>query len=183
MGMLFHATTYVPPTVTMASFDPAQAELYRINSQLSQFIADRNQYESSDEYMAIVQDLMMHRSVDVADSSIYLINRVDQVVGMLMQQYIMANPRIANLYDTGLITGFVYGHQPDSILPYTDRHNYSKVMDGIVDTSVEDDVNNITYYYTTDDDLELEEQLDIQNTWDFVLDRINQGLDPMEDRE
>lgn len=155
------------------------------NSVIGNYVQDLNQFYQSDAYMQKANELLMYREDNYLDMSIYLIDSMDAIIGYRMQQYIMANPYIAEAYDTGLINGFTNGYQQDYYLSYQDRKNYENVMDGIVyeEPGHEDMYADIVA--TTEDDqcLGFEEQETVLLTWDYVKSLITAGKDPSELQE
>lgn len=172
--------------MVFGNFNPYVHNNYQ--SQISNYVRDLNAYYQSDEYLQRANELMLYREDNYLDMTIYIINSIDQVIGVLMQQYIMACPTIAQAYDDGLINGFPNGYQHDYYMPYKDRKNYENVMDGI--GYEEDDTIYADIIQDDEEDMSLglDDQDKILLTWDYVKSLIRQGQDPTdltttEDRE
>lgn len=161
---------------TFGSFNPYVHNNYQ--SQISNYVRDLNAYYQSDIYLQRANNLMLYREDNYLDMTIYIVNSLDQIIGLEMQQYIMACPQVAQAYDTGLINGFPNGYQKDYYMPYTERKRYENVMDGIGYIEDEDLIVDMVQDEDDDKSLDLDNQDKILLTWDYVRSLINQGQDP-----
>lgn len=104
----------------------------------------------------------------------------------VMQRYIMAEPTIRELYHQQKCDGYsdtYYDIYPGLIR--AEHYDWRRVMDGIVEDTV-DENGNPTWEATTfaedlaegDKELTFEEQADIISTWDTVRMFVNAGKDP-----
>lgn len=98
-----------------------------------------------------------------------------QTCSLVMQRYVMAEPRLREMYLDQRVEGFdgKYENIHGNVIG-KDHYDYRRVMDGIV--SMESDDFKVTEYYEdTGDDHQLTfyERVDIINTWN----RINYWLD------
>ena len=141
-----------------------------------QYIQEINNYYQSDAYIELANELSALQYKTNLDISIYLINSDDIAVGKLMQEYMMASPYLARAYDSGLITGYSPESHRDTNLEYLDRHRYNQVEDGLLEEG-EDDLMYYTQYITDDTDLDIEDQLTIKSSWEYIKRRILQGVD------
>jgi len=96
----------------------------------------------------------------------------------IMQQYIMANPKVQELYQDNLCYGFeetYYNPEPDVV--GVDRLDYQRVMDGVVYEG--EDGLYINHYSNTDDiELTLSDQHDVLDTWQHVEHMLLSSDDP-----
>lgn len=182
LGLLLHKPIALNTDFKFGNYNPMIAGNYQ--SALTGYVQDLNAFYQSDAYIQRANELLMYKEDNYLDMSIYIINSIDQFIGIQMQQYIMACPQIAQAYDDGLINGFTHGYQHDYYLPYTERKNYEEVMDGIVYDAGEEDMY-VTKIQREDDEegLSWEDQDKIQITWDYVRSLLSKGQDPTELQE
>lgn len=177
LSTLYHSTV---DTGGIGSLGTMQLES-AYSGVFGNYMQELNQYYQSDAYLQLANELTNLHPIDNLDIMIYLINNDDISVGKLMQQYIMASPYVARAYDEGLITGFNYGYQKDQLMPYEDRIRYGEAMDGILEEGEDDMMYSTEYISDTEDpDLDLEQQMDIHGTWDYIKRKIITGSDPTE---
>lgn len=104
----------------------------------------------------------------------------------IMQRYVMAFPDIRQIYHKQLCDGYsdtYHDHEPTVI--GDDHYDYRRVMNGIVQDTVDADGNpnfKISYYLEDiregDRELTAEEQFVILDVWDVVKYAIDQKIDP-----
>lgn len=170
------------PGVRLANFD--QGEYLPPTSPLGQYIANMNRYYESDEYLSKAREFMMMRGTNQIDVSIYLISASDMIVGALMQEYIMASPHIASMYDRGLISPMPYGRVTDPSLPYESRRRYLEAIDGVAMYDEDNEDAPTTFISSAEDDmdvLDIRQQRDIHATWDYVKGLARAGVDPLDE--
>ena len=96
----------------------------------------------------------------------------------IMQQYIMCNPKVQELYVDNLCYGFeetYYDPEPD--LHGEDRDDYRRVMDGVV--QFEGDDAYIMHYSSCDEtEISTADKFAILETWQHVENLILCGKDP-----
>lgn len=101
-----------------------------------------------------------------------------QNTNLAMQSYIMANPRVNELYRDGLVNGYegtYYNTEPG--VWGSDRSDYRHVMDGVLVPEVEGSVIN---HYSDSSEIELDryDQFAILETWETVNRYIAEAIDP-----
>lgn len=179
LGLIHSRPIQIPQGVSF-SIGNLESRFLPENSRLSAYIIDSNQYYQSDNYLQQIQQFEMWRSTSNLDLSIYLVNSTDAVIGATMQQYIFANPQIANMFDRGMIGMLPQGMPADKCLPYTSRVRYLESMDGITQWNENTD-DTITEQVSGDDETYIElstrDQVKIHNTWDFIKSYIRDGYD------
>ena len=112
-----------------------------------------------------------------------------QHAGLQMQRWIMAEPTIRSLYHKEQVDGYsdTYVDMHPGVVGES-HYDYRRAMDGLVMVAEEEDEEGefgwsaTTYFedlYEDDNDLDLEEQLDIQDTWRALREHIlRKGDDP-----
>jgi len=128
---------------------------------------------------ALLYSTGMHFSQDVIMPVAY-----DNLGGanLIMQQYIMAQPDINQLYQDNMCSGYdgvYYDMEPG--ITGTDRYDYRRVMDGVV--QYDDDHNGEAYimHYSQDDgqeELDIMDRSAILDTWANVKNALIKGIDP-----
>jgi hypothetical protein len=97
-----------------------------------------------------------------------------------MQRWIMANPSIRQRYLDQTIEGYegtYIGPENPEELGET-HYDYRRVMNGVVEDSEEHGWTSTTYFedlYEGDRELQLEEQVDILDTWSNILNMLRHG--------
>lgn len=128
-------------------------------------------YINSDTYITNIKDKL--HSLSVAgndDENIYYYNNpVD--ANRITMEYIMANSKISNLYDRGLVNGYADKYVHNSVEA---ENRYASVMNN----SLHDGDRFITYYgydlvTLSDGDKEL-----IKQNWKRCLNLLKQDIDP-----
>lgn len=105
---------------------------------------------------------------------------------LIMQQYIMAEPTLNNLYRKNMCYGFQDTYfDPEPETYGKDRYDYQRVMDGVLQfEKTDDDETSIAYVntYSNSDEVELThiERTAILDTWHEVVRMIEEGKDPSE---
>lgn len=94
----------------------------------------------------------------------------------VMQRYIMANPKVRELYDRQIIDGYsdtYFDNEPGFMKAM--HYDFRRVMDGIVQDGLDDEGNYewVSHQYMEDlldqdRDLELIEKVKILNTWEII---------------
>lgn len=104
-----------------------------------------------------------------------------QTAPMTMQRWIMAEPTVREMYHEQRCDGFADTYidmEPGKI--GDEHYDYRRVMQGIVVDDPENDWRATIYLddiAAGDRELELDEQIDILNTWDVVAALMNYGID------
>jgi len=98
---------------------------------------------------------------------------------MIMQQYVMANPMVQELYADNMCYGFeetYYDPQPG--VYGEDRYDYQRVMDGVL--VPDEEHTSVSYYSNTDDtEINVSDQYAILETWQHVENMLLNGkIDP-----
>lgn len=105
---------------------------------------------------------------------------------LIMQQYIMAEPHMNNLYRKNMCYGFQDTYfDPEPETYGKDRLDYQRVMDGVLEFEKEEDDEKslaFTHHYSNADEIELShiERTAILDTWHEVVRMIEEGKDPSE---
>jgi len=98
----------------------------------------------------------------------------------IMQQYVMANPQVQELYQNNMCYGFeesYYNPEPD--VHGEDRYDYQRVMDGVLYEDNEHDEMVINHYSNTDEvEISTGDQHVILDSWAHVENMILNGIDP-----
>lgn len=116
----------------------------------------------------------------LSQSAIYPIQYDNiQNTNLIMQSYIMANPVVNDLYRDDLINGYdgTYFNQEPGVWG-TDRDDYRRVMDGVLQPQEEDAV---IYHYSSGEDIDELDKFDkfaILETWETVNRYIAESMDP-----
>lgn len=92
----------------------------------------------------------------------------------VMRDYIMANPKVDELFRRNILEGYATTDYQHSKIPLEYRKEYQEVMDGIV----EDDGTSVSYCDSTEDWISIHEQQAVRRTWDQVSIMINNDEDP-----
>lgn len=143
----------------------------------------RSFYTSISEADAIqaLRNLTVKADVSWKGNNIYFCNSIEQlqVANPVMQRYIMAEPRLRELYLNESVEGYndsYVNHHGDSL--GTKHYDYRRVTDGVV--IVHDDHAIVNEFYElipdTDKELDIFEKADIIRTWNMV----NRALDANE---
>lgn len=104
---------------------------------------------------------------------------------LIMQQYIMAEPTLNNLYRKNMCHGFQGTYfDPEPGTFGKNRMDYQRVMSGVLQFEKTDDDKELAYinYYSNTDEIELthSERTAILDTWHEVARMIAEGKDPSE---
>lgn len=104
-------------------------------------------------------------------------------INMTMQQYIMAEPTLNNLYKKNMCHGFqetYFDYEPETY--GKERYDYQRVMDGVLQFDKDEEgLAYIESYSNTDEvEITIPEQLAILTTWENVVRIIEEGNDPSE---
>jgi len=95
-----------------------------------------------------------------------------------MQHYIMANPRVGDLYSKGMCHGYADTYINSEKDTYGENTMlYMDVMDGVYDL----EKDTLHHYYHTemsDNGMDTVDKMSVLNTWDNVVESIFKGLDP-----
>lgn len=142
-----------------------------------------NYYNSNDAIERSKLNLLQCESV-IRDDVIYPVP-VENLgnANYTMQRYIMAHPKVMELYNKNMCNGFsdTYVDADDHDDPM-DNHEYCEAMNGVI--QFDEDGNG--YYEQIvsvgidgkTDDLDLMDQVFIWETWDNVMESIALGIDP-----
>ena len=119
----------------------------------------------------------------LGDNVIYTISKPDiPNANPIMQRYIMAEPRIHDLYRRDLLYGYGSSYTPlESKVDNEDSVLYSNAMDGVVQFDEEGN-GYVLHYSDSNHDIIPEvskyEKLSILETWDNVRSLLADGIDP-----
>lgn len=161
--------------------------MYRDTSFIDKTMAMFDMYNGSDALLR-ARSLLANTDVIVNVNQIrYIPDLVGiQTAPLMMQQYIMANPTIREMYHKNLCDGYSDTYidvHPDDI---GDTHyDYQKVMDGLVyeeNVGTEEEpiyrtMINIYPDIAIEDRLLPEEQIDLYNTWEMLEAYLKAGDD------
>lgn len=131
-----------------------------------------------------------HLSADAIDRAKRAISKLDLGAGFndnvihyvsdprlangVMLNYIMANPRVDDLFRRNVIDGYSSTTYQHSGIPLEHRPEYQQVIDGVID-----DDGSFEFYFDTDNTwLSLHEQQAVRRTWDEVSLLLNNDEDP-----
>lgn len=100
-----------------------------------------------------------------------------------MQNYILTQPTLADLYRKDMCYGYADTYMPIEIDTYgKDTLAYGQVMDGVLQTDDETDECYFEYYSQDDEclggELHTMDKLSILDTWDNVARMLEEGIDP-----
>lgn len=104
---------------------------------------------------------------------------------LIMQQYIMAEPHMNNMYRKNMCFGYQDTYfDPEPETYGKDRYDYQRVMDGVLQFETTDDEKELAFinHYSNADEIELtnSERTAILDTWHEVARMIAEGKDPSE---
>lgn len=183
--LALHALAYAQPSQEVMNYisNNVNNVLATASGYANNFVnAVRDSYESFTN-SAIIQKaktILQTGAVPINYDIIYTVN-IDNyyTVTPKMQEYILAEPSVANLYRKNMC----YGFEDTCVYPETDTYGedtylYQRAMDGVLQHG--NDGRGYIRYYSNADEVELDtmDKLSVLDTWDTVRLAIAQGLDP-----
>lgn len=183
------AILYRPPSRSLYNFlqDNYQHAMNYVRDVGNGFIDNLkslyNKY-TSEEAIQRTKDILystgMHFSQDVIAPIEY--NQLNNA-NLIMQRYMMAHPKVGDLYRRGMLHGFsetFFDREPDTY--GEDRLDYGRVMDGVL--QFDEEGNGFVEYFIQNDtiydelDLTETEQFTLADMYSLVTAAISNGLDP-----
>lgn len=142
-----------------------------------------NKYTSLDSIHRTKETLLnhgVHFSQDVICNLDYtMLNQAN----LMMQRFIMAHPKVGDLYERGMLYGYqdtFFDREPDTY--GSDRIDYGRAMDGILqfDSEGQGFIEHIIQDDSIYNEIELSEsdQFTIASVYDYVTLALANGLDP-----
>lgn len=92
----------------------------------------------------------------------------------VMRKYIMANPKVDELFNRNILEGYATTDYQHSNMPLEYRKEYQEVIDGII----QDDGTSTDYMESDDTWLSLHEQQAVLRTWDQMATMLINDEDP-----
>lgn len=184
----FNALLYPPPTQ-----DKVQRYAEKVNNVVNtlgglgtDFINGvKSIYDrfASNEAIAAAKSIIHQAGTHTNEYIIYPLD-YDNVTNanLGMQQYIMANPVINKMYHDDMCYGFqdtYYDTEPG--VKGTDRLDYRRVMDGILQfENDEDGLGYVMHYSSSDehDELDMMDKVAVMKTWEAAALLIADNIDP-----
>lgn len=137
------------------------------NNEFRNYVVQMNNYLHSNEYLNVLQQMSNYQNSNPVDISIYLVTPDNWTMGQRMREMLMADTNIERLTKKGLLEGCA---------PIDNNYiNYSLVNDGIV--NYEEGYYD-TFITTEYNNLNINEQMDVMETWKYANDMISNGIDP-----
>ncbi len=181
----FAAAIY--PQVTNSTLDYLRANVQnvydRIGTGVSMFkdaVTGMFDKYNSDAAIMEHQRVLDGMSNYVGMNEIYRLSEYEQITtaNPIMQRYIMAEPTIYKLSRNNMIDGYMDTYTNfENISSPTDRGDYMRVMDGIVQTD-KDGQSYYAMYEDGNEKLTHNQQRSIMDTWASVKAFIAEGKDP-----
>ena len=181
----FGALLYKPPAEkTMNYFKESMANAYNALGGLASGFMDagRNIYDSyySSNVLNASKAVLMQSGIHMNQDTIYYVGYNDiPNTNMVMQQYIMAEPHMNELYRTNQCNAFegtYFDIDPDN--SGEDKLLYQRVMDGVVQYDNEGNGYTATYSNIDDVELDLLDKSTIYDTWANIRRMMLEGIDP-----
>jgi len=181
----FSALLYEAPNENMLNYlntqmaNAAEALAGTYNSFLDNARSIYNKFNSTEAINA-AKAVIMSNSVHLSDTQVLsLTAETLKNANYVMQQYIMANPEVNKLHNDNMCYGFAetyYDEEPE--VTGTDRNDYRRVMDGVLDITEEEPV--VVYYTCGDDhdDLVAMDTFSILDTWEAIEQALADDIDP-----
>lgn len=138
---------------------------------------------NSQEVINAGKMLLFNTGTHVSQDVVYTVPYDNiQSANLRMQQYIMSNLEIQQLYNRNMCNGFSDTYinlEPDN--KGKDRYDYMGIMSGVLDFDNED--NGVIRHYsfnneTNNDEITIYERISVLDTWDNVRRRVEEGYDP-----
>lgn len=182
---VFRALTgqMVSPEMTNYFANSVNSMVERLGNA-SQFITQQTQHLydrfNNGEMMTRVKEVLNNMGSHIDDNVIVTLTPENMMFATpMMQQYIMVEPTIYDLYQNNACSGFNGGYiDIDPVKDVTQHALYNRVMDGFLQEDVNGDVFFTTYDDTFTEPLQFSEQNAIMTSWRNVKNMINAGLDP-----
>ena len=135
----------------------------------------------SDSAIRASKQLLAQAEISLSENSIYVVpeNSLHKA-NYIMQQYIMSEPTISEMYRKNLVQGYpdtFYDRQPDTF--GENRYDYQAVMSDILQHDKEGNGYFMAYSNTDDkEELDFYNKLTILDTWKNVSNILAKGIDP-----
>lgn len=147
------------------------------DSVLSRTVQDIHKRFNSSALIDRAKRLLRKEGVGTRNES--TISRYDDPrrVNRIMRDYVMANKEIRHAYGKGLIDGYSEDYISDKAIE-NDRYNLA--TDGIIDevTGNYEVLLSLDVLDLEEERLDIEEQIDILDTWKSASKMLNTGIDP-----
>jgi len=181
----FRSMVYKPPEQSLLNYlqDNIQQGAQALGDIGRDFVAGaQSMYEKVNNSAVInaSKALLMNIDSHISQDAIYYVNQNNiEDANTIMQQYIMANPVMNNLYQRDMSYGFqdtYFDKEPD--VKGEEREDYRRVMDGSLEF-FDDGVGYVVSYASSDEtELDMMEKITIKDTWAEVERMIALGIDP-----
>lgn len=182
---LFNALAYGDPHPATQQFLQSQVEApsHTLTEAGRQFVEGaRGIYEA----LASSQALRMARAARRAVGSIWQSNEIRSLTAredfqsapLEMQRWVMAEPKVRKMYHQQRLEGYEGSYRdpfPEDV--GEEHYDYRRVMNGLV-VETDDGWRATTYLdelLPEERELDLEEQVDIVHSWEWIRDHIRQG--------
>ena len=163
-----------------ANYESFMAKAKQLNNEFVGAVKGVYNYFNNSGIVQKTKDILIRNGSNLSNDSIYILN--SETVfnpGLLMKNYMMANPHIYNLYQENRCSGYEdEWHDNEKGTPAEWRNDYLYAIDGIGQWDDDNDELVITHYHGVDNPLSTRERLAINESWDTLNFMMANGIDP-----
>lgn len=176
----------VPDNKTINYFQEQINKLNGMGSNFSHWVRESSTNTFNKIYsapaVAEARKLLYETAVQFREDIFHQVDYENYRPNLLMQQYIMAHPRLSNMYQKEMLSNFngTYKDPEPEVSPITFKDHYLRVIDGqyIQNPEKQEVLVNCSSSHVDLTNLQFNEQLLVQHAWSVTLKILSDGDDP-----